>query len=276
MPTLRQADTPRPRPPSDRVTLAGRSVLDGGGRPLVVTFSPSSRGRLTNSDLDRFPSETLFDRLARAVCHAGCLPRKELYEAWEVGRRVRRRLRGGRVVDFGGGHGLLAQVLLLLDDSSPSAIVVDKALPLSSAAVHDALRRTWPRLAGRVGFVALPMDHVPVETDDVVVSSHACGLLTDRVPGPRHRCSSARGGPAVLSQSRERHYRRCRRLARHRSRHRRDAGPSSGGERLSDLDTDHTSRHHSEEPAVDGRATVGAARRAALSSFASEASGCWP
>jgi Methyltransferase domain len=136
---------------------------------------------LTDRDLDRFASETLFDRLARAVCHAGCLPRKELYEAWEMGRRVRRRLRGGRVVDFGGGHGLLAQVLLLLDDSSPSAIVVDKAPPLSSAAVHDALRLTWPRLAGRVAFVARAMDHVPVEADDVVVSSHACGLLTDRV-----------------------------------------------------------------------------------------------
>jgi Methyltransferase domain len=94
-----------------------------------------------------------------------------------MSRRVRRRLRGGRVVDFGGGHGLLAQVLLLLDDSSPSALVVDKALPPSSAAVHDALRRTWPRLA----FVARAMDHVPVEADDVVVSSHACGLLTDRV-----------------------------------------------------------------------------------------------
>ena len=147
----------------------------------LVTFSPSSRGRLTDRDLDRFPSDTLFDRLARAVCHAGCLPRKELYEAWEMGRRVRRRLRGGRIVDLGGGHGLLAQVLLLLDDSSPSAIVVDKTLPPSSAAVHEALRRTWPRLAGRVAFVAQPMDHVPVEADDVVVSSHACGLLTDRV-----------------------------------------------------------------------------------------------
>jgi hypothetical protein len=146
-----------------------------------VTFSPSSRGRLTAHDLGRFPSDTLFDRLARAVCHAGCLPRKELYEAWEMGRRVRRRLRGGRIVDLGGGHGLLAQVLLLLDDSSPSAIVVDKMLPVSSAAVHEALLRTWPRLTGRVAFAARPMDDVPLEADDVVVSSHACGLLTDRV-----------------------------------------------------------------------------------------------
>ena len=39
---------------------------------------------------------SLFDRLGRAVCEAGCLPRKELYEAWEVARRVRRWCRGGR------------------------------------------------------------------------------------------------------------------------------------------------------------------------------------
>jgi hypothetical protein len=146
-----------------------------------VSFSPSSRGRLTDHDVNRFPSETLFDRLARAVCQAGSLPRKELYEAWEMGRRVRRRLRGGRIVDLGGGHGLLAQVLLLLDDSSATAIVVDKALPPSSAAVHDALLRTWPRLAGRVAFVAMQMDDVAIEAADLVVSSHACGTLTDRV-----------------------------------------------------------------------------------------------
>ena len=92
-------------------------------------FSPSSRGRLTDRDLNRFPDNTLFHRLARAVCHAGCLPRKELYEAWEMARRVRRLFRGGRIVDLAAGHGLLAQVMLLLDDSSPGALAVDKTLP---------------------------------------------------------------------------------------------------------------------------------------------------
>ena len=85
-----------------------------------MPFSHSSKGRLTDRDLARFASSTLFHRLARAVCHAGCLPRKELYEAWEVARRVRRLFRGGRVVDLGGGHGLLAQAMLLLDDTSRS------------------------------------------------------------------------------------------------------------------------------------------------------------
>ena len=45
-------------------------------------------------------------------------------------RRVRRLFRGGRVLDIGGGHGLLAQVMLLLDDSSPDALVIDKRCPL--------------------------------------------------------------------------------------------------------------------------------------------------
>jgi hypothetical protein len=150
--------------------------------PLVrPPFSPSSRGRLTDRDLDRFPGDTLFHRVARAVCHAGCLPRKELFEAWEVARRVRRLFRGGRSVDLGAGHGLLAQVMLLLDDSSPTALVVDPALPPSCAKVHEALVRAWPRLSGRVNFIASEMGEVHLHGTDVVVSSHACGALTDRV-----------------------------------------------------------------------------------------------
>ena len=81
----------------------------------ATMFDPSSRGRLTHHDLGRFPGDTLFDRLGRALCAAECLPRKELFEAWEMARRVRRLCRGGRIVDIGAGHGLLAHVLLILD-----------------------------------------------------------------------------------------------------------------------------------------------------------------
>jgi len=146
-----------------------------------MRFSPSSRARLTTHDLGRFPGSGLFDRIGRAVCEAGCLPRKELYEAWEVARRARRLFRGGRVIDIGAGHGLLAQMLLLLDDTSPGAVAVDVAVPASAARVHDALVRAWPRLAGRVRWTgAMPAD-VTVGAGDIVVSCHACGALTDEV-----------------------------------------------------------------------------------------------
>ena len=144
-------------------------------------FSPASRGRLTDRDLNRFPDNTLFHRVARAVCHAGCLPRKELYEAWEMARRVRRLFRGGRIVDLAAGHGLLGQIMLLLDDSSPSALAVDKTVPASSARLHDGLVRAWPRLSGRLTSVAGALEDVEILPTDIVVSSHACGALTDLV-----------------------------------------------------------------------------------------------
>lgn len=158
-------------------------------------FAHGSKGRLTDRDLARFPGETLFDRIARAVCHAGCLPRKELYEAWEVARRTRRLFRGGRVVDLAAGHGLLAHLMLLLDDSSPAAIAVDKALSASAAKLHDAIVRDWPRLAGRVALVSAPFETVALAPGDVVASIHACGALTDLVID---RAIAARAHVAVV------------------------------------------------------------------------------
>jgi hypothetical protein len=145
-----------------------------------VAFTASSKNRLTRHDLGRFPGESLFDRLARAVCAAECLPRKELYEAWEMARRVRRRFRGGRVVDVAGGHGLLAAVMLLLDATSEAACVVDPAPPASRQALFDSLTGIWPRLAV-VGHTGQALDAFPVDAGDVVVSCHACGALTDQV-----------------------------------------------------------------------------------------------
>ena len=144
-------------------------------------FDPSSKARLTTHDLGRFPDATLFHRIARVVCRAECLPRKELFEAWEVARRVRRRFRGGRVVDLCAGHGLLGHVMLLLDDTSPSVLLVDTAFPPSASALADAVVAQWPRLRDRVLRHEGPLDTAALGEDDVVASVHACGALTDRV-----------------------------------------------------------------------------------------------
>ncbi len=147
----------------------------------MTPLDRSSRSRLTERLLPQFAGDTLFEAIARAVCRASCLPRKELYEAWEVARRVRRRFRGGRIVDLASGHGLLAMILLLLDDSSPEALAVDRRIPESAAALAASLTDAWPRLKGRVRFVEADLEEVPLQRDDLVVSAHACGGLTDLV-----------------------------------------------------------------------------------------------
>jgi len=146
-----------------------------------MTMDRSSRNRLTEKLLPLFPGDELFDRIARSVCKAGCLPRKELFEAWEVARRVRRRFRGGRVIDLACGHGLLSYLLLLLDDSSHSAIGIDRRIPESAARLTAALEESWPRLAGRVQLIQAELDTLELAQEDLVVSVHACGNLTDIV-----------------------------------------------------------------------------------------------
>jgi hypothetical protein len=71
--------------------------------------------------------------------------------------------------------------MLLLDDTSPEALVVDPMRPTSADALQATLVATWPRLAGRVPWIEAPLDAVPLDRGDVVVSSHACGALSDRV-----------------------------------------------------------------------------------------------
>jgi hypothetical protein len=153
------------------------------GRIVIapVNFDPKSRSRLTRRDLPRFPGESLFARLARAVCEAECLPRKELFESWEVARRVRRRIRGHRVIELAAGHALVSYLLLLLDDTSEGAIAVDAKQVPSGGPLETTLVARWPRLEGRVERRVEDVSSVTLGPEDLVVSVHACGALSDVV-----------------------------------------------------------------------------------------------
>jgi Methyltransferase domain len=141
----------------------------------------SSKSRLTQKQLSFFPGDTLFEKIARAVCRAEVLPAKELFEAWEVARRVRRRYRGSRVVDCASGHGLLSHIMLLLDDSSPEAVAVDSNFPQNACKLSNSLIETWPRLKGRIHYIETSIENFEITADDLVISIHACGILTDKV-----------------------------------------------------------------------------------------------
>jgi len=147
----------------------------------MTGFSSSSRNVLNRYTAERFAGDSLFDRIARAVCAAECLPRKELYEAWESAKRIRRRMRGGPIVELAAGHGLLAAILIILDDSSPTAMCVDIKRPASQPRVLAALTARWPRLQKRIHYTEGRLEDALVTSESLVVSVHACGILTDKV-----------------------------------------------------------------------------------------------
>ena len=154
---------------------------------------PSSRSRLNRKHLEHFAGETLFDKIGRVVCEAECLPRKELFEAWEFAKRVRRRFRGGKVIDCAAGHGLVARILLILDNTSPSALCVDPNRPLSFDRLTPGIEASWPRLAGRVVYNEGNVDDGLVDSTCLLVSVHGCGSITDDVItlAIKHRCRVA-------------------------------------------------------------------------------------
>ena len=149
-----------------------------------------SRNKLTPSHARLYPGTSTLDVLGRAICAVGCLPRKELHEAWEMATRVhahflRQEQRGGRVVDLCAGFGLLAQCLAVLDPSI-HAVAVDAWLPANHPKVHAAVASAYPHLQGRVTFVQTKLHTVALHANDILVSAHACGGLTDEVLARAH------------------------------------------------------------------------------------------
>lgn len=84
-------------------------------------------------------------------------------------------------MDLASGHGLLAQILLLLDRDIPQALAVDRRIPENAPLLAAELLSDWPALAGRISFLERDIKEVPLFREDIVVSVHACGGLTDLV-----------------------------------------------------------------------------------------------
>ena len=147
----------------------------------TATRDRSSRKKLLVGAQRHYPGETNFDRIARAVCRAEAVPRKELYESWEMAKRVRRHIRGPRIVDLACGHGLLATMLALLDPRARHVLAVDRKLPVSAGRLSASLEDAFPALRGRVEHRQARIRDVPLRAGDVVVCAHGCGSLTDRV-----------------------------------------------------------------------------------------------
>ena len=200
------------RHPGKPTTRPGSAILDLG---LIDdaerrAFRMASRSRLTPMDARRFPGDDAFSTIARAVCDADALPRKELFETWHAaiaitdalgptsldadattktttttstGPAATKRRRHRRVMDLAGGHGFLAMCLLILNPRLSSAVVVDRRKPDSHERLVAALSNAFPalRVHARLRYVEASIADATPTRHTTLVSVHACGDLSDLV-----------------------------------------------------------------------------------------------
>ena len=158
--------------------------------PSIAALRRSSRSKLRPRDaaslsaLSGMPS--LWPQVVDTVCSAGVLPRKELFEAWEVAVCVDAAFPAiPLVADLAAGHGLLAWLLLLLGARRGvrrRAVCVDTRLPDAALSLSDAFGERWPELRGQHQYVEGTLDAVSAAPGEALFTSvHACGPLSDRV-----------------------------------------------------------------------------------------------
>jgi len=141
----------------------------------------SSRKRLHPGSAKNFPADTAHDRIARALCAANCIPRKELFESWSFVHRIRRRLDALVVWDLCAGHGLVAFLLALLEPELTSIRAIDKRKPLSFERIRAALAPLGEERIAKVVFEERSLEALEPPPGRVFFTAvHACGRRTDR------------------------------------------------------------------------------------------------
>jgi len=146
-----------------------------------------SKRVLRPSDIEVFKrmKPSFFADVAAIVCQAEAVPRKELFESWEVANHIDANFpQATRIADLAAGHGLLGWFLLLLAKrrKRPCSVVsVDVRMPPSAGAIRQVITNSWPDLAERMHYVVGNLKHVDADPNVLLISVHACGPLTDVV-----------------------------------------------------------------------------------------------
>ena len=117
------------------------------------------RAKLGRRHLPLFAGASVLDRLGRAACEAGVVPRKELFECMAVAQLVHARFPGvARVVDLCSGHGLLSWMLLALADADAEAAAAAAAAVAAATAGREVVSNPAAAAAATVARTAVCVD----------------------------------------------------------------------------------------------------------------------
>ena len=167
-----------------------------------TTFSSLHNKKLRMRHIDLFTDTSddyrLFNGFARAVCQAGRVARKEVFETWAAALHIHSGFLGEegsglpcrRVCDVAAGHGLLAWALLILDDAESKSgetegrrpltvLCLDVVMPRNAELIQAAMLSSFPHLEPRFDYVEGRLEQLIPHRSCLLASVHACGALSD-------------------------------------------------------------------------------------------------
>ncbi len=154
-----------------------RPFNDPSLRPLA-----NCRGRIDERALPYFSSDSLVDRLVRALAARRAITIKEVTESFEFFGRVRRRVRAARMLDLGAGHGLAGMLFAVFEPGVEHVLLLDRTEPPCHRQVLDALVSVAPWVADKVCYreMTLRAAEASPPPADAVLAVHNCGKRSDR------------------------------------------------------------------------------------------------
>ncbi|MFT5303515.1 MAG: hypothetical protein ACI814_004334 [Mariniblastus sp.] len=128
-----------------------------------------------------FKTTGLKYKFLQALGEARLLPIKEVLESFEFFARVRRSTKSQVVADLCCGHGLIGVLFAMFERSVERVLLADKAQPDSREKLLAVATEVAPWLKSKIENRGgkLQSDCDWIEPGASIVSSHACGILSD-------------------------------------------------------------------------------------------------
>jgi hypothetical protein len=129
-----------------------------------------------------FDSDRMGDKLVRALAMDEVIPVKEILESCEFFERVRKEIRAETIADLCCGHGLLGILFGVFERRTKHVILIDTTEPPCQRKLLKQVAQIAPWIQDKLQLKIGKIDtvqQIPHENTSIV-SSHACGLLTDQ------------------------------------------------------------------------------------------------
>ncbi len=129
-----------------------------------------------------FAADTLQNKIVRALAEDEIMPMKEILESFEFFQRVRKEVRSECIADLCCGHGFVGMLFGLFERRVQRVLLVDRREPPIYRKLLKCVARVGPWISDKVQYRTTPINNARefLEPGCTTVSSHACGVLTDR------------------------------------------------------------------------------------------------